>query len=284
MTLHPSAPEDLPGLVDAFAHTAQAVIDLGRSCREEDFDRPTPCPGWSVQDQIAHVAGLEDWLAGGEVPDVDVPDYPHIRNKAGAFVEKSIEVRRGLPGEEVVDELEAVLAQRLAQLRDPAIEPETVIAGPWGPTPAGFAVAQRTLDVWTHEQDIRAALGRPGNLDSPAAAVFLSLLFQALPKIVAKDAGIEAGNAVIFDVTGPVVGRAGVRVETGEDGTPWGKPLYTGEAHSFGEEVRTTSIVLSTDAITRRAAGRGSLEDIHYTVSGDEQIARRVLEALVFVP
>lgn len=284
MTLHPAAPEDLTGLVDAFAHTAQAVVDLGRSCREEDFDKATPCPGWTVKDQISHVAGLEDWLAGGEVPDIEVPEYPHVRNNAGAFVEKSIEVRRGLPGEEVVDELEAVLGQRLAQLRDPAIEADTVIAGPWGPTPAALAIAQRTLDIWTHEQDIRAALGRPGNLDSPAAAVFLSLLFQALPKIVAKDAGIETGNAVIFDVTGPVVGRAGVRVETGEDGKPRGNPLYTGEAHAFDEDVRTTSIVLSTDAITRRAAGRGSLQDIHYTVHGDEEIAERVLESLVFVP
>lgn len=284
MTLHPAAPEDLPGLIDAYAHTVQAVIDLGRSCRADDFELPTPCPGWTVKDQIAHVVGLEDWLAGGDVPDIDVPDYPYIRNRTGAFVEKSVQARRDLIGEEIVEELEALLGQRLAQLRDQALEADTVIPGAWGPTPAAVAVAQRTVDIWTHEQDIRAALGRPGNLDSPAAAVFLSQLFQALPKLVAKNAGIEPGNAVLFDVTGPVVGRAGVRVEVGEDGTPRGNALFTGEAHAMGEDVQTTSIVLSTDAITRRAAGRGAVADIHFTVQGDDEIARRVLEALVFVP
>ena len=40
--------------------------------------------------------------------------------------------------------------------------------------------------------------------------------------------------------------------------------------------------ILSTDAITRRAAGRGGLEDIHFTVHGDESVARRVLKGLTF--
>jgi hypothetical protein len=45
-----------------------------------------------------------------------------------------------------------------------------------------------------------------------------------------------------------------------------------------------TTITLSTDALTRRAAGRGTVDDIHFTVHGDEAVGRRVLENLVFVP
>lgn len=278
MPLHPAAPDDYHGLVEAYAHSLQAIIDLGSSCRDEDFDRPTDCPGWTVKDQISHVVGLEDWLAGGEVPQVEVPDYEHVRNEMGGFVEKAVEARRGMRGEDVVEELEDVVAQRLAALRAPGLDLDSVVAGSFGPGPARDTLPVRILDVWTHEQDIREALGRPGNLDSPAASVVLDLLFRALPRIVARDAGIEPGNAVIIDVTGPAMGRAGARVEE-VDGRRRGFPLFTGEQHEH-PEVTTTTIVLSTQAVARRLAGRGSLEDIHYSVAGDEDIARRVLEAL----
>ena len=112
----------------------------------------------------------------------------------------------------------------------------------------------------------------------------MDLLFAALPRLVAKNAGIEPGNVVIIDVTGPVVGRAGVWVETGEGGKPRGIPLFSGIAHDGDPEDVFTTITLSTDALTRRAAGRGGLEDIHFTVQGDEDVARRVLEALPFTP
>ena len=47
---------------------------------------------------------------------------------------------------------------------------------------------------------------------------------------------------------------------------------------------KTTSIQLSTEAFTRRAAGRRSVEDLHYTVIGDEQVAADVLEQLACTP
>ncbi len=62
MPLHPAAPDDLAGLVAAYRQTTRAVVDLGRSCSEADFDLATACPGWTVKDQISHVVGLESWL------------------------------------------------------------------------------------------------------------------------------------------------------------------------------------------------------------------------------
>src|SRR5690348_2826914 len=188
-------------------------------------------------------------------------------------------------GQKVVDELETVAAHRVAALSEPEVTLETVVRGPWGPAPVGESLRTRILDIWTHEQDIRQALGRPGDLDSGGAAVFMDLLFAALPKLVARNAGIPPGNVVIIDVTGPVLGRAGVWVEEGEDGgKPRGIPLFSGVAHDGDPRDVFTTITMSTDALTRRAAGRGTLEDIHFTVHGDEQVARRVLENLVFVP
>lgn len=284
MPLHPAAPEDLAGLVSAYQATTQAIVDLGRSCTEADFDKATACPGWTVKDQISHVVGLESWLHTGEVPRVDVPAYGHIRNDTGQFLEKSVELRRRMVGQKIVDELETVAARRIAEFSAPGITLETVVRGAWGQAPVGETLQRRILDIWTHEQDLRQALRRPGNLDSGGAAVFMDQLFAALPRLVAREAGIEPGNVVIIDSTGPVMGRAGVWVEPGDEGKARGIPLFSGIAHDGDPEDVFTTITLSTDCLTRRAAGRGDLDDIHFSVVGDEAVAHRVLEHLVFVP
>jgi len=181
MSLDPATPQRLHDLVEAFAQTTQAVIDLGHTCEAQDLARPTECPGWTVHDQISHVVGVEAWLEGHKDPRVDMPRYEHIRNDLGKKVEYAVEVRRGRTGAEVVAELEDVLAQRLSAIRDPALTDSSIINGPFGPDLAATVLLLRTFDVWTHEQDIRSALGRPGNLDSPAAAVCISSVMMALP-------------------------------------------------------------------------------------------------------
>lgn len=277
MSPAPATPQPLDDLVEAFAQTAQAVIGLGHGCGEQDLAQTTDCPGWTVHDQIAHVVGVEAWLEGHKDPRVDMPEYEHIRNELGKKVEYAVEVRRGRTGAEVVAELEDVLAQRLSTLRDPVLTDSSVIAGPFGPDRAATVVLLRTFDVWTHEQDIRSALGRPGNLDSPAASVFVSTVMLQLPRLIAKGAGLEPGHVVVIDVTGPTAARQGVRVEVDEQGRPRGHAIPVGEALPDG----ATTISLSTEAFTRRAAGRRSVSDTAYSVDGDDAIARRVLEALV---
>lgn len=280
MPLHPAAPHDLPGLVQAYAQTVQAVIDIGRSCSDRDFDKPTVYDGWTVKDQISHVVGVEQWLSGSPLPRVPLPDYRHVRTERDRARESMVELRRRMVGSKVVDELEGVLSKRLLQLDDPQLTLDTEIKGVGGTAPAQDVLRERIRDIWTHEQDMRQALGRPGGLDAPGAAVFMDTLCEELPRLVAHDAGIEPGNVVIFDITGPVIGRAGVRVEVAEDGTPLGTPLFTGTVHEHPEDEQVTSITLSTYAMTRRAAGRGTLGDIHYSVQGDEAVAGRVLQAL----
>jgi len=295
MPMHPAAPQGLHDLVEAFAHTTQAVIDLARGCSDDDLALPTECPGWTVHDQISHVVGVEAWLEGHKDPRVEMPPYEHIKNDLGKRVEYAVEVRRGRTGAEVVTELEHVLAQRLSTLRSPELTDSSIIAGPFGPDQAATVVLMRTFDVWAHEQDIRTALGRPGNLGSPAAAVFVSSVLVQLPRLIAKGAGLEPGHPVVMDVTGPVVARQGVRVEVDEQGRPRGHAMFVGDAdyaaswYAPGNGSQTsdqqpdwpTAISLSTEAFTRRAAGRRSVSDTAYSVVGDEAIARRVMEALV---
>ncbi len=283
MPLHPAAPEDLSDLIDAFAQAGQAVIDLGRGCREADFEKPTDCPGWTVKDQISHVVGAELGMTDATPREVEVPDYPHLRDEAARLRERPVELRRPTPGPDVVHELENILDHRLTTLRRPDTSLDDVVPSPSGPQRLGDVLPIRVIDLWTHEQDLRHALGRPGNLDSGGAALFVATVFRLLPRIVTKDAGIQPGHSVILDVTGPVVGRAGARVEVVDD-RPRGVPLFSGQGHDAVPGEDCTTITLSTDALGRRAAGRGGLDDIHFTVDGDGEIARRVLEALPITP
>ena len=87
---------------------------------------------------------------------------------------------------------------------------------------------------------------------------------------------------MVLDLTGPTVGRAGVRVEE-RDGKAVGVPLFTGgtEEHTDDE---TTSLTMSTRVAGRLAGGRRAPEDLPVVVHGDEDVARRVLENLAITP
>jgi len=81
----------------------------------------------------------------------------------------------------------------------------------------------------------------------------------------------------------------------GSDGEIVGHTLFTGSQETAAEDaadqvehpeedVVTTSISMSTDALTRRAAGRRTTEESLYKVVGDEEVAALVLDALVITP
>ena len=202
MPFDQTQPQRLPELVEAFAQTARAIVDLARACSDDDLAQPTECPGWTVHDQISHVAGVEAWLAGHQDPRVQVPPYEHIRNDLGKKVEYAVEVRRGRTGAEVLAELEDLLAQRLQTLRDPMLTDTSIIAGPFGPDQAATVMLLRTFDVWTHEQDIRSALGR--------RQVFIMSTFLSMVHAIAEDSlvFIALGASVFWVVAYRIVWAA----------------------------------------------------------------------------
>jgi len=285
--MHPAAPEDLAGLVAAFANTAQAVVDLTFSRSEEDLARPTACPGWTVKDQVSHVVSVESALLGRPDPAVEVPAYEHVRSDFGRALEGGVELRRSRSGAEVVAELQRVLAERVGRLRDPSLSLDDLVDSPLGRRPLRSALRTRIVDVWTHEQDIREALGRPGNLDSPAAAVYVERMLALLPRLVVDQVGLEPGKVVMIELTGPVLARTGVRVERAEDGTVSGKAMFAGGTDETGPIPvigKTTSLQMSTEVFARRTAGRRATADCVYSVHGDAEVARLLMDALSVMP
>lgn len=282
--MHPAAPSDLGELIEAYSNTGQAVLDLGLTCHDDDFARETQCPGWTVQDQIAHVVGLEAIFNGAEQPDIEVPDHPWIKSDFGRFMETHVEARRDGEGPAVVAEWQELFPQRVAVLHEMlALDPDEPIETPVGPRRPSDLVSLRTVDIWCHEQDIRQALNRPGNLDSPGAALFSQRLFTALP-ILAARSGLPVGSTVIVETTGPVQGRGGVRIVE-RDGKPYGEELFSGDSYADdAHEGEATTIRLTTEAFTRRGAGRIPTSELRYAVDGDEDLARMLLDAIAVTP
>src|SRR5215471_16046328 len=79
---------------------------------EREWKTPTDCPGWSVQDQIAHIVGTESWLLGQPVPDHAPKDMRHVKNELGQWIEPWVDRCRPWPGARVLAEFITVTRER----------------------------------------------------------------------------------------------------------------------------------------------------------------------------
>jgi len=194
----------IPTLIDAFEHTMHSTIELGASLSEADWALPTECPGWTVQDVYSHLVGVERLLMGEPEPEHQLPDgLDYLRHDTGRRLEVPVDVRRPLSGTEILAELREIAPDRIQQLRDLAAQgddPETMTLL-WGPRPLSRLMPTRVFDLWAHEQDVRRATSRPGNLGGPAAEVTREFLVKVLPFVVDR-AELPAYSAVRFDVSG----------------------------------------------------------------------------------
>lgn len=259
----------------AFEQTVRATLDLAADFTEEQWDTPTECPGWTVRDVVSHLVGIELMLLGEDPAPGHVlaGDPPHVRNEMGRALEPAVDARRSRPGAEVLAELRAVLERRLPAIR--ALDPAQPTIAPTGheTTQAG-AMALRTFDCWVHEQDIRRAVGRPGNLDSPATACVRHILLPGLPMLVAKRAGAAPGQSVTFEVTGPVAFTEHVLV--GADGR-------AARVESL-DAAPTTTIRTDWESFVRLLTGRCARADVPVEVSGDAELGAGVLADPALTP
>ncbi|MCQ8829686.1 maleylpyruvate isomerase family mycothiol-dependent enzyme [Streptomyces malaysiensis] len=274
MTVHPS----LQTSIDAWTHSIDAITELVNPLAESEWNRPTECPGWSVRDVVSHVIGLECEMLGDPRPIHSLPrDLYHVTNELSRYMEVQVDVRRCHTAPEMTSELEYTIIRRGRQLRNEKRSPETMVRWPGGTeVTLGEALTRRAFDAWVHEQDLRRALNRPGNLDSPGASITRDLLLSALPKVVAKDAGAAPQSAVVFDVHGPMEFMRTVRVG------PDGRGTIDGSV-SLGP---TVTVTLDWETYVRLACGRVRPEAVsgRLKIEGDQQLAEAILGHFAITP
>ncbi|MCA1824628.1 MAG: maleylpyruvate isomerase N-terminal domain-containing protein, partial [Frankia sp.] len=204
--------------VAALDETFQSLIDVAESLGDDDWPRPTGCPGWTVQDTLAHVVAIESALVGDAPVEHELTEFPpYVRDEFGRFMEVGVDARRGLAPDKLLAEMHDVLGRRRAQLAgldDTALEGET--SGPTGSTGAYRRVLRiRLFDVWAHEQDIRRATRRAGHLTGRTPHLVLETIFFQLGRTLGKAAPAPSGTTLDVVITDPEPMRR--RLSYGDD-------------------------------------------------------------------
>ncbi len=266
-------------LVARLAEVWASMAEVGSGLSEAQWKMPTEVPGWSVQDNLVHITALEAMILGR--PDVDhsVPDgLEHVKNDIGRRNEVFVDSRRSQSGIEALTEFCEVTDARLAELH--GYGPDDFGRASWTPTGDGTVrdlLPFRIFDSWVHEQDMRRAVGIPGDLDTPVAAAGLERIVGALPFIVGKRAGTPDGATVVFELDGPLARKIAIGLEGGR-----AKLLDAEPATDV-----TTRIATDTETLARLGCGRidptAALDDGRVRLAGDEALGRRVVEELNFL-
>jgi len=260
-------------VVAAYEQTMRSTIALAQDFTDADYGLPTDLPGWTVKDVLSHLIGIERALLGDPAPQHTLPDdLPHIRNDFGRMLEVDVDVRRPVPGPKVLAELVETLDRRLARL--PGIDPDQEITAPTGKkVPYVEFMTFRAFDCYVHEQDIRRAVGRPGNLDAPAAEYTRYRLGFGLPYVVGKKVAAEPGQTVRFEVTGPVAFTRCIAV--GDDRRA---------RDTEPVETPTVTLTMEWETYLLLATGRRTPDTVPVAVAGDRELGAKVLANLNTTP
>ena len=190
----------LAQLTDAFTEVALKLTATA-------WNTPSPCPGWTAGDVVAHVLSLESEMHGDPLPDHE-PDWaalPHVTNDFSRYTEVPVDWYRS-KGRDVV----------LAELREMSNGANKILptlgrshrtdGWPWR-----NADAPGANDPNSHPGHLDARAGHPHGSRDPGRAwqrrglgscrQFLS----GLPYVWGKAVGAPIGSSLQLAITGPGV-------------------------------------------------------------------------------
>jgi uncharacterized protein (TIGR03083 family) len=265
---------ELAGYVEVWWQAVNDLLDLLEQLPEEEWSTPTDLAGWDVRACAAHTAHLESVLASGAEETADVGEPAHVTGPMGRYTEIGVVNRRDASPDAIINEIrEAATARHTALLADPPSDGDAVpdnIFGVVGWTQRTL-LRNRPLDVWMHEQDVRRAVGRPGNMDSAAARHTAEYLAEGLGFVLGKRVGAPAGTSLVLDMEG----SAPFAVQIGDDGR--GRPVDPPSAP-------TVTLHMDRESFIRLAGGRCDPEPGRVRVDGDQELGARVLASMATTP
>jgi uncharacterized protein (TIGR03084 family) len=199
-------PMSLGPLCDDLAAETADLVDILASLDEPAWDRPTPAPGWSIRDQVTHLAYFDDVSTLGAT-DPGRFRLEHDKDLADVdgMVDRVTAAYRHLSGADTLAWLQRARSGFIAAIRD--LDPG--IRVPWyGPDMTlASAVTSRIMETWAHGQDITDTIG----VTRPATNRLRHVAFlgaRAVPNS--------------YRAHGLPVPDTGIRIEvTGPDGDRW---------------------------------------------------------------
>jgi uncharacterized protein (TIGR03083 family) len=175
-----------------------ALLDIGAGLTEEQWQSPSGCPGWRVQDVVTHLANLF-WIL---VDPTKLPPLEGVPTEQAQ--EAAVRARDGMSGAGALadyKEAEGPALERLAQIEVLDVE---IPLGDLGSYPAALLPAAYSFDYYTH---IRADLfgprgplrGTPPPSDAARLEPVLDWIEAALPQ---QNQAAAAECTLQLEVTG----------------------------------------------------------------------------------
>jgi uncharacterized protein (TIGR03083 family) len=265
-------------VVDRLVEVWASVVTACEQLEAGQWDRPTDCPGWSVRDHLSHLIGIERMLLGDPAPPALAEVPAHVGNPFGEINETWVEVRRPVPGPEVLAEFVEITNRRIDALAAmPAEQFDEVGWSPVGQVPYREFMDTRVIDCWAHEQDIRRAIGRPGGRNGVGEAAVLDTCERAMAYVVGKRVAPPDGSSVLFAVTGAMARHIVVTMEGGRAVLAPMPPA----------DPPVVQLGMDQETFWRLGFGRVDPTDVvaagQVVVEGDVAIAQLVLESMSFM-
>jgi uncharacterized protein (TIGR03083 family) len=208
-----------------------------------------------VNGLVGHLTGVELDVARALSGDPAVAFAGHVASTQGAAVAAA-----GQSIEETHRRWRAAADTTLRLLEDD--DPARIVAVHGMQLPLGALLVVRAFELWTHENDVRAAVALPPGAPDPSTLPMMTdLAARLLPHGVARvDAAQEPVDVHL--------------VLTGSGGGTW--DVAVGE-RSSGSQVPEVTIVTDALAFCRLVANRVPPADLHPCLSGAVAHAPRVL-------
>ncbi|MEU7769581.1 maleylpyruvate isomerase family mycothiol-dependent enzyme [Nocardia sp. NPDC049190] len=266
--------------IGLLAQQWDAIETLIAGLDEERWRTPSPLPGWTVFDIVAHIIGTESWLLGERPPahdptraKTDVRTLPHVRNDTAVLNEIWVDRLRPLPGARLAELYRDVIDRRraaLAAMDDIEWDKETV--SPIGQVSYGRFMRVRLFDCWMHELDIADALDLRVEEGGPRGELAFAEFARSIPRVVVKKGEAPDGARITFTLTGPLARALHIQVA--------GRAGYV---DSF-DEPATVEIGMTSGLFVRLGCGRTTTEEhlANITIEGDVELGQRLTRHLAF--
>jgi uncharacterized protein (TIGR03083 family) len=257
--------------------TWDSIETLLSGLSKQQWQTPTPLPGWSVHDVVAHMIGTESSLQGLYAPDadIDLTTLDHVRNDVGAINEAWVRHLSSESEATLLQRFQSVTGDRCKVLSAMSVEDwNAPTPSPVGLESFGRFMRVRLFDCWMHEQDIRDGIGSPSSdaeLSAPAAGLSLDEIAATMAYVVGKLGKAPEGSRVAIELTGPLARTIRVAVD--------GRAQVVDD---FGGLDPTASIRLDGLLLARLAGGR-THDTTGVEFLGDTEVGARIVEHVNFV-
>jgi uncharacterized protein (TIGR03083 family) len=266
--------EELAGYVAIWWQAVNDFLDLLEELGQEEWSTPTDLAGWDVKACACHTAHLESVLAGNPEETADIGQPAHVRGLMGMYTEIGVVNRRDASPDAIINEIREVTTKRhTALLAAPPTDGDAKPAVIFGGVPWTWRtlLRNRPLDVWMHEQDVRRAVGRPGNMDSAAARHTAEYLAESLGYVLGKKVGAPTGTSLVLDMEG----SEPFAFEIDDNGRGQRVPVPAEP---------TATLHMDRESFIRLAGGRCQAEPGRVSVAGDQALGEQVLASLATTP